>query len=1026
MTKKMLIDAAHPEEIRVAVIDQRKVEDFDFESAARKPLRGNIYLARVTRVEPSLQAAFVEYGGNRHGFLAFNEIHPDYYQVPVSDREALQRAEAEEAELAAELELLQRGDETDDDGDIQMGAADDDDEAYDASDDASDDSPENDDTDDAAYLSDDSADDEADASGNDDLNASFLNESVEVTDEAQPDDTDDAETSSDDGETPERDEEEEEEDTEDGSKGDDESGEKNKAASSKDAPSKVDAEETVTETALEEVEDDTPAEPTDTYDAEAIANGEQPAITLDNEDFPTAADDEDGVEDNVTAADAEDDADSDADATAENEDAADASEDEGASDSEESLDENQIAARKAAKARAALFERYKEAKRKRARLLRNYKIQEVIKRRQILLVQVVKEERGNKGAALTTYLSLAGRYCVLMPNTARGGGISRKIPSATDRRRLRRVVDDLDVPTGMGLIIRTAGAKRTKTEIKRDYDYLIRLWESIRTLTLKSIAPCLVYEEASLIKRAIRDLYDKDIGQVLVEGEAGYREAKDFMKMLMPSHAKNVQPHKDATPIFLKYGVESQLDGMYQPSVRLKSGGYIVIHQTEALVAIDVNSGRATRERNIEQTALKTNIEAAQEAARQFRLRDLAGLIVIDFIDMEEPKNNRTVERKFKDAIKADRARIQTGRISNFGLLELSRQRRRSGIVDGTTNVCPTCNGAGVIRSHEMASLRILRAIEGDAISGKVGRVSARASLDVALHILNHNRDWIRRIEEDNGVTIEIIADASKAGDNYEIEKSGTPRDRKAKSIVVTADNTDWAEAAEEDESDLDKVASDEESTDEEQDGGKKKRRRRRRKKDAARKNNKETDAEDTDAVAAQSDDDSREETQSASDGDDEDKPKRRRRRGRRGGRRNRKDRENGAADVEAGEAKQETTEDADGSTPAADDGSNGDASDQPAPASAAASTPDSVFDAVIEPKAAKSDAETDMPPAEPAQDEEQSDAISAGDGVPDEKAAAIPDNVQPEPAAQASAEEAAPDPKKPTRKGWWQRAIGG
>ncbi|MEL6213585.1 MAG: ribonuclease E/G, partial [Pseudomonadota bacterium] len=430
--------------------------------------------------------------------------------------------------------------------------------------------------------------------------------------------------------------------------------------------------------------------------------------------------------------------------------------------------------------RQQLIERYKEARRKRAKLIRNYKIQEVVKRRQILLVQVVKEERGNKGAALTTYLSLAGRYCVLMPNTARGGGISRKIPNASDRKRLRRVVDSLDVAQGMGLIIRTAGAKRTKTEIKRDYDYLTRLWETIRSQTLESIAPCLIYEEASLIKRAIRDLYDKDISTVLVEGEDGYREAKDFMKMLMPSHAKNVQPYKDKLPLFVRYDVEKQLDAMYQPVVRLKSGGYIVINQTEALIAIDVNSGKATRERNIELTALKTNIEAAAETARQCRLRDLAGLIVIDFIDMEENKNNRTVEKKLKDALKHDRARIQVGRISNFGLLEMSRQRRRSGIVDGTTNACPTCNGAGAVRSSEMAALRILRAIESEAIAGRAGVISVRASLDVTLYVLNNKRTWLKRLEDDYALTIEVIADQSKAGDQYDIEKRGAARPQEA------------------------------------------------------------------------------------------------------------------------------------------------------------------------------------------------------------------------------------------------------
>ncbi len=513
MTRKMLIDAAHPEEVRVCVLENGKVEDFDFEYSSRKPLRGNIYLARVTRVEPSLQAAFVEYGGNRHGFLAFNEIHPDYYQIPVSDRRLLQEAEAEEADLAAQLDLGQRGDEGEDE-DLDLDG-----------------------DDGEANRFDNLASDEDEGSG--------VTEIAVAKDRDEHDHGDSDHHESEDGDPVD-----EIEDT---------------PAAAFEAPPL----ETVTAPA--EAEDD--AEEADADDVEAT-----------------------GDEDEASEAEGQPEA------------SADDAEDESEDDARPAREKPRGAKR------AELLERYKEARRKRLRIVRNYKIQEVIKRRQILLVQVVKEERGNKGAALTTYMSLAGRYCVLMPNTARGGGISRKIPVAGDRKRLRRVVDSLDLPQGMGLIIRTAGAKRTKAEIKRDYDYLIRLWETIRSLTLKSIAPCLIYEEASLIKRAIRDLYDKDIGQILVEGEAGYREAKDFMKMLMPSHAKNVQPYKEKAPLFLGYDVESQLDAMYQPVVRLKSGGYIVIHQTEALIAIDVNSGKATRERNIELTALKTNAEAAKEA----------------------------------------------------------------------------------------------------------------------------------------------------------------------------------------------------------------------------------------------------------------------------------------------------------------------------------------------------------------------------------------------------------------------------
>jgi len=701
----MLIDAANQEEVRVCVLQNGKVEDFDFESASKLPVRGNIYLARVTRVEPSLQAAFVEFGGNRHGFLAFNEIHPDYYQIPVSDRRLLQEADKEEADLAAALALTRAGEEDDD------------------------------------------ALDEIDAA---------LGEGGEG------------------GGRPDYSREEgREHRTSEPSQGD------------ADAPEYVAPQEPSSALIASEELEAVHVEAPTTDPLDEIAE----EITEAAEEDPAGADDshEPEVIEEIEF-----------EAGALAEDA-----DEARGEDEDDEDEAATAARIARLAaenplaklpRRELIERYKEARRKKARLLRNYKIQEVVKRRQILLVQAVKEERGTKGAALTTYLSLAGRYCVLMPNTARGGGISRKIPVAADRKRLRRIVDSLDVPGGMGLIIRTAGAKRTKAEIKRDYEYLARLWENIRTLTLKSIAPCLIYEEASLIKRAIRDLYDKDIAQVIVEGDAGYREAKDFMKMLMPSHSKNVQPYKERTPLFVAHNVEAQLDSMYQPTVRLKSGGYIVINQTEALIAIDVNSGKSTRERNIEQTALRTNLEAADEAARQCRLRDLAGLIVIDFIDMEEGRNNRAVEKRLKDALRADRARLQVGRISTFGLLEMSRQRRRSGIVDGTTHACPTCGGAGAVRSHEMAALRILRSTEHEASSGEAGLLQVKVAIDVALYILNHKRDWLRRIEDNYGVSVEVTADATKAGDNFDIEKTGARKEVIDAPVIVRADMTETIE----------------------------------------------------------------------------------------------------------------------------------------------------------------------------------------------------------------------------------------
>ena len=924
MSKKMLIDAAHAEEVRVCVLENRKVEDFDFESSSRKPLRGNIYLARVTRVEPSLQAAFVEYGGNRHGFLAFNEIHPDYYQIPVSDREALQAADAEEAALAAELDLVQRGDEEDDDEDRHAYA--------------------HDDSDDDGAVEEVSADEETDEPDADDVRA-----------EAQS--IDDTEIGDDDS----RDEEEEEENADDDERVADDNAEE-------DSGDNVDP-------SAEDASDDEAASENDAPEAELVAaaddGGDQP-IPFVTPIFPF-----------VAASADEETPDTDAD------------------DANADKEEETPAVDPRTAKRVELLERYKEAKRKRARLLRNYKIQEVIKRRQILLIQVVKEERGNKGAALTTYMSLAGRYCVLMPNTARGGGISRKIPNASDRKRLRRVVDSLDVPQGMGLIIRTAGAKRTKTEIKRDYDYLIRLWENIRSLTLESIAPCLIYEEASLIKRAIRDLYDKDISKVLVEGEEGYREAKDFMKMLMPSHAKNVQPYKDKLPLFVKHDVEKQLDAMYQPSVRLKSGGYLVINQTEALIAVDVNSGKATRERNIELTALKTNLEAAVETARQCRLRDLAGLIVIDFIDMEENKNNRAVEKKLKEALKHDRARIQVGRISGFGLLEMSRQRRRSGIVDGTTHACPTCNGAGAVRSNEMAALRILRAVESEAISRRAAIVSVKASLDVTLYVLNYKRAWLKRIEDDYAVSIEVIADQSKAGDQYDIEKRGEPKPRPVETSVVRADLSDAM--ADEDEDATSEAAADE-SEDEKPARRKRRRRRKKRQDDDGAEAQRGDDAVDEDDAPVE--DSEREEEARASDDEDSGERKKRRRRGRRGGRRKNK----------------RTAEDANGeASPDAGDGEEAAASETNADEAAADA---GAFDEAPAASPSAADDTIDQPTAdEPVSDEEAS-AEPEAETVEDAESGVAPIVADAPPTADEIAERV--KKRKSSKKGWWSRALGG
>ncbi|WP_018390492.1 ribonuclease E/G [Ancylobacter sp. FA202] len=597
MANKMLIDATHPEETRVVVVRGNRVEEFDFEAANRKPLRGNIYLAKVTRVEPSLQAAFVEYGGNRHGFLAFSEIHPDYYQIPVADRQA----------LLAEEERQQRRD-------------------------------------------------------------------AEAENEDKP---------------------------------------KSRPRRARGAAKSAEGDESVSE--------DTNAETTSESEGDAT-----PARR--SRRRRSSSDDEAGGE--------------------------------GGGEVEEIADEEEIVDEVGSD---DAMEEMPERAPPRGRA-RTYKIQEVIKRRQVMLVQVVKEERGNKGAALTTYLSLAGRYSVLMPNTARGGGISRKITSAEDRKRLKEVASDLEVPEGMGVILRTAGANRTKPEIKRDFEYLLRLWENVRELTLGSTAPSLVYEEGSLIKRSIRDLYNKDIDEVLVAGDEGYREAKDFMRMLMPSHAKNVKVYKDLQPVFTRFGVESQLDAMFLPQVQLKSGGYLVINPTEALVSIDVNSGRSTREHNIEDTALKTNLEAAEEVARQLRLRDLAGLVVIDFIDMDEKRNNRAVERKLKDCLKNDRARIQLGRISHFGLMEMSRQRIRTGVLESSTEVCPHCGGTGHVRSSPSVALQMLRGAEDILQRSNTHNLVIRTRAENALYVLNHKRAHLHELEERFGVLITIAADQTLTG----------------------------------------------------------------------------------------------------------------------------------------------------------------------------------------------------------------------------------------------------------------------
>ncbi len=739
MTMRMLIDARHREETRVAVVKGNRIEEFDFESAERKQLKGNIYLAKVTRVEPSLQAAFVEYGGNRHGFLAFSEIHPDYYQIPKEDRDALLR---EEAEHAAEEAALREADDSDDhddeDGDL------------------------------------------------------------EVLERPSDEDEDGAETGESEGE------------------GEGEKGGRRRRGRK-------------------------------------------------------------GSDDQVEA-----------------------------------------------------------LRQRRMSLRRRYKIQDVIRRRQVLLVQVVKEERGNKGAALTTYLSLAGRYCVLMPNTAHGGGISRKISSAADRKRLKTIMSDLKLPASMGCIVRTAGLQRTKTEIKRDFDYLARLWDEIRENTLQSSAPALVYGDSDLMKRAIRDIYNKDIDEVIVEGDDGYRQAKDFMKLLMPSHAKKVKHYSDAVPLFQRAGVEEQLSAMYHPVVQLKSGGYLVINPTEALVSIDINSGRSTREHSIEQTATATNLEAAQEIARQLRLRDMAGLVVIDFIDMDHSSNVRKVEKAMKEALKNDRARIQVGRISAFGLMEMSRQRLRTGVLEASTRQCPHCEGTGLVRTASSAGLSALRLIEDEAARGRGSHITLRCSQEAAFYVLNNKRADIAEIEDRYGVRVEILSDGELEGARMSVEASGPPPAHAPK----------FAAAIQEIEEDIVEEIDDEEEEEEEEEqvearaprerrdrseraeteGEGRKRRRRRRGRRGRREDGEGAQGaegeQDSDAEGADEDGDASDAgdaVEAATDApvaDESSEGRKRRRRGRRGGRRGNGAGEDGAIEDGAVEGGEDASVEADAPQP--------------------------------------------------------------------------------------------------------------
>ncbi len=810
MTMRMLIDARHREETRVAVVKGNRIEEFDFESAERKQLKGNIYLAKVTRVEPSLQAAFVDYGGNRHGFLAFSEIHPDYYQIPKEDRDALLR---EEAEHAAQEAALREAD------------GDDDDDNHDHHDHDHDDHE----------------------------------DGVEVVERP--------------------------------------------------------------------------------HDDEEASEGE---------DAPQGG--------------------------------------------------------RRRRGRGGNGDEAEALRQRRMNLRRRYKIQDVIRRRQVLLVQVVKEERGNKGAALTTYLSLAGRYCVLMPNTAHGGGISRKISSAADRKRLKGIMADLKLPASMGCIVRTAGLQRTKTEIKRDFDYLARLWDEIREKTLTSSAPALVYGDSDLMKRAIRDIYNRDIDEVIVEGEEGYRQAKDFMKLLMPSHARKVRQYADAVPLFQRAGVEEQLSAMYHPVVQLKSGGYLVINPTEALVSIDINSGRSTREHNIEQTATATNLEAAQEIARQLRLRDMAGLVVIDFIDMDHSSNVRKVEKAMKEALKNDRARIQVGRISPFGLMEMSRQRLRTGVLEASTRTCPHCEGTGLVRTASSAGLSALRMIEDEAARGRGSEILLRASQEAAFYVLNKKRGELAEIEDRYGVMVEVAADGELEGARMTVEASGPPPAYAPRiEPLLEEPEEDFVEEIEEEEEELEAEAEVEAAEPRERgerpergerDGegrGKRRRRRRgrgRRGREEGEGQDEQAEGEGTDGEAeAEVEVDDAEATEveavaeteeTAAQREEGERNRKRRRRGRRGGRR-------GAGEEGAEQATDEAGESVAAEAPAAE--------------------PEPVAEAAPAPVAVEAEAEAEQAPApKKRRSRKKADAEAA----PAEEAPA---------AVEAPAEEAPAKPKRTRRK---------
>jgi ribonuclease E len=929
---KMLIDATHPEETRVVVLRGGRVEEFDFESAARKLLRGNIYLAKVTRVEPSLQAAFVEYGGNRHGFLAFNEIHPDYYQIPMADRQALIEEEAaaeaaEEAAVDARAEAMARRR-----GRGRPKAK-------------------------SQESSEENGEDSFDQAGE---------ESVEVG--AEPADEPEEIGEPDESDTPHR----------------------TRAEASLPADDRLVAPETAAN------EDENLAANENMRDAPAASEGEEPAVAKDAKS--------DGGQAGLQELDGN-----------------------GTPVEMERVDQ-------VGSGEDALEELPSRPRRR----PRSYKIQEVIKRRQVILVQVVKEERGNKGAALTTYLSLAGRYTVLMPNTARGGGISRKITNPQDRKRLKAIAADLDVPEGMGLIIRTAGAARTKQEIKRDFEYLLRLWESVRDLTLQSQAPSLVYEEGNLIKRSIRDLYNKDVEEVIVAGPEAHKEAKDFMRMLMPSHAKNVTLYQEPEPLFTRHKIESQLNAMFSPYVTLRSGGYLVINQTEALVAVDVNSGKATREFSIEETALNTNLEAADEIARQLKLRDLAGLIVVDFIDMEEKRNNRAVERRLKEALRHDRARIQVGRISHFGLLEMSRQRLRTGVLEGSTSQCPHCQGTGIIRSTESVALAVLRGLEDAIMAGARTPLVATTTPSVALYILNNKRPFINDMEARHGFPITVTGSDKLAGANFTIEK-GAAQSQPQRRAERTAVNMDWGfdETAEGEEG-LEAAPSrrpsrKDEAMEEAGDGSRRRRRRRRR--GGRRGDRPEAEgeeggiemSEDAAALGASEDGAQMEATEGARDGGEERIGQRSRRRGRRGGRRGRERRgaEPTHATGEQPDVAAFATEGAgDAEQPfAVEPGQNGASQPESSPAPRKREpAPEHAGEDVLAPSAEVM--------AEPGAPVQTADKEVAAPKRPRHRAGASEPRIERIVVGKSGEESGAGDvatEKAPTpaRKGWWQRRLG-